>query len=90
MNEILELIKTFNFVKVGETAMSDETKNEAIEFLRFLIVFAGGYAKYMVKVNNIFNQLLNQWLIKLSEAGFSQRKLNGLALRFGYSLKTED
>lgn len=87
---MIETIKTFKFIEEGQLAMSEETKNEAIDFLRFLVVFAGGYSKYMEGSVNVFNQALNLWLVRLREASFSQKKLNGLALRFGYSLKTEE
>lgn len=87
---MLELIKNFKFINDGELAMSIETKDEAIEFLRFLIVFSCGYCKFMPQVDNVFNTYLTLWLIRMREAGFSQKKLNGLCLRFGYSLKTEE
>jgi hypothetical protein len=90
MKEFLETIKNFKFVEDGQLAMSEETKEEAIQFLRFLIVFAGGYSKFMSQSVNTFNQALTLWLVRMREAGFSQKKLNGLSLRFGYSLKTED
>jgi len=89
MEEILETIKNFKFIEEGQLAMSVETKDEAIEFLRFLIVFSCGYCKFIPQVNNIFNQALTLWLIKMREAGFSQKKINQLVLKFGYSLKTE-
>ena len=87
---MIELVKNFIFVEEGQKAMSEETKNEAIEFLRFLEVFAGGYSKFMEQPHNVFNTALSLWLTKLKSAGFSQKKLNGLCLRFGYSLKTEE
>lgn len=87
---MIETIKNFKFIADGDRAMSEETKNEAIEFLRFLVVFSGGYAKYLKLTNSIFNLTLNLWLCRLIKEGFSQRKLNGLCLKFGYSLKTED
>jgi hypothetical protein len=89
MSELLDTIKNFRFVEEGQKVMSEETKNEAIEFLRFIEVFAGGYSKYLEQPVNVFIQALSIWIIKLREAGFSQRKINGLCLRFGYSLKTE-
>jgi hypothetical protein len=87
---MIELIKNFKFVEDGQKAMSEETKNEAIEFLRFIEVFAGGYSKFMEQPHSVFNQALSLWIIRLREAGFSQKKINGLCLRFGYSLKTEE
>ena len=85
---MIEIIKNFKFVEEGQV-ISAETKDEAIEFLHFLVVFASGYCKFMGNTFNVFNQILNLWLIRLREAGFSQKKLNQLVLKFGYSLKTE-
>lgn len=89
MTEFLETIKTFKLVEDGQTAMSEETKKEAMEFLQFLIIFSCGYIKYIGQINNIFNQALTLWIVNMSKAGFSQKKLNGLSLKFGYDLNTE-